>query len=463
MNFPSSLSSDNQCLPILTGVDEEQLTVFKSMKVLTPHQGEMTISKFEVLLSAEVLNYDDAVKRNAELSFCYQLFSDTGTDNVGTGNEDRRWRLYDEKCGLDIFGIIMISASPGKNRLVASLFHQSAVSSYADVPVAAPSRMICQSEVEFECCLSPDQTSLQTEQNDFFITELDFEQRLVERYIKEVHKSWTNLSGTDETVVSSSRPILTSPLARDDTHSMRSVSYKDAGDMHYVKVLIGIKSFALNVRIRAAIRRTYFQFKLDPGISAHQIDFLPYFIIGNSTIVDDWKTHRIQPFDEVPQSMSLEEAVRVEQSLHGDLLLGEELGGVVDTYYHLTQKVMAFFKWTEIENLSAAELAKDEVFVVICDDDAYLNLQDLRFYIESIIRERASLRIKTQQVQLERNSESSIKGNCSVDNESDEEEEFVLRPYYGGEVRDYDSMRMITFRPRSIIFAGVGKENAAQI
>ena len=153
----------------------------------------------------------------------------------------------------------------------------------------------------------------------------------------------------------------------------------------------------------------------------------------------------------------------MEQSLHGDLLLGEELGGVVDTYYHLTQKVMAFFKWTEIENLSAAELAKDEVFVVICDDDAYLNLQDLRFYIESIIRERASLRIKTQQVQLERNSESSIKGNCSVDNESDEEEEFVLRPYYGGEVRDYDSMRMITFRPRSIIFAGVGKENAAQI
>ena len=395
--------------------------MFKSMKVLTPHHGEMTSSKFQALISAEVLNYEDAVKRNTDLSLCYQLFLESEATTVGTvGNDgminhDKQWHPYYEQCGLDIFGVNMLTANNGKNRLVTSLFHQSTIQSSNGIPP----RLICQSEVEFECCISLNQTASDSQQ-DLLMSDIDFEQHLAERYMNEIQKIVRN---TTIAIDSSSRSILHSPLA------LRLPNNRNSPQR--ITVLVGIKSFALNIKIRSAIRRTWFQFNTDSrrDTSNYQIDFLPFFIIGNSSIVEDWKTHRIKQFDDNMKSISLEEAINIEQSLYNDLLLGEELDGVEDSYFHLTQKVMAFFKWTEIEKFSLADHIQDKVFVIICDDDAYLNVQDLRFYLENLVNQRHSIRVKLQDEQWENVEESNV--NPIDDSHG---HEAVLRPFYGGEV-----------------------------
>ena len=127
-----------------------------------------------------------------------------------------------------------------------------------------------------------------------------------------------------------------------------------------IAISIGIKSCALNSHLRAAARRTYLQ-KLtfsyfDNDNSTHVI-FLPFFIVGDASHHSKFS--------------SIKKLLFQEQSLFGDLLLPPQINAD-DSYFSLTEKTSGFLRW-----LISQDLKVD--FVVISDDDTYIDLSQLAF------------------------------------------------------------------------------------
>jgi hypothetical protein len=127
-------------------------------------------------------------------------------------------------------------------------------------------------------------------------------------------------------------------------------------------IFIGIKSSALHFDRREAIRTTWLLtlYQLAESFNQQyinsQVHFHVSFLIGYSTF---------QHFD--PR---IHYYLQQEQLLYQDLLL-EDTIPTLDSYYTLTDKVLFYFHYL------TSKFAKQLDYVIICDDDIYLNVRGL--------------------------------------------------------------------------------------
>ena len=135
-------------------------------------------------------------------------------------------------------------------------------------------------------------------------------------------------------------------------------------DERNIVYLMGIKSYALNFQLRQAIRNSY----LSEDMKSIDMDYYPgkkcaRFIVGTvegSTVHD---------------APNINHLLQMEQAVFGDLLLNDEIPGVIDSYHNLVRKVMAFLNWLSDNN--------PPKYVIITDDDVYVNMSDLTLFLSS--------------------------------------------------------------------------------
>ncbi len=132
-----------------------------------------------------------------------------------------------------------------------------------------------------------------------------------------------------------------------------------------VEYAIGIKSWAFNFQLRQAIRNSYLSYNLevlDKNFGTKKR--CAKFIVGAVGETDTLDSHRTKHL------------LQMEQAVYGDLLLDEQIPGVVDSYYNLLEKVVAFFRWLS----SSSDLPRH---IVVTDDDVYVNVSDLTIFLSS--------------------------------------------------------------------------------
>jgi hypothetical protein len=147
-------------------------------------------------------------------------------------------------------------------------------------------------------------------------------------------------------------------------------------DSTSIRVVIGIKSFALHAEERQAIRETWLRLALTQrSRDSGGVHYLPFFIIGDAV---SNSTNSIEVTAAISRYLS------VEHSLHGDLLLHEEVP-VRDSYFTLPQKSLHFVDWA-VQQVKAAQQTEriDDLsvpFVILCDDDVYVDVPELSRYM----------------------------------------------------------------------------------
>lgn len=151
-------------------------------------------------------------------------------------------------------------------------------------------------------------------------------------------------------------------------------STEDCEHGHCMYVAIGIKSASLHAPQRFAIRSSWLrslrvEFPLAAS-SPSQVVFLPFFLVGRSV--------------EVPAGSEVWDLLAKEQALFGDMLLPPEWD-VEDSYFTLAEKTMRFITWLGDRFLLGAFLLPHVVaeshhrvhYLVLCDDDVYVDLPEL--------------------------------------------------------------------------------------
>jgi hypothetical protein len=384
------LPIDGQCLAIPSITDPKH-PVIDSLKLLDPQPDKMSTLKFQARMIATVKNFTEVTSRNEEFSLCYQLFA------LESSHGHRRDKALFETCGLQVFDSSVLTAQPGNLRLVMTLFHTPPplLTSTAALPLRPQPtpRIVCRSETRFSCCLNVSAAA------EDWVSDEDFERAAVQQYVTIARQLPHSTAAP--------RP-LRSPLFPLNDNDNDKDNSKDQ-----VKVLIGIKSFALNIDTRNAIRQTWFQFLRDErpaSLRTRTVDFFPFFLIGESDIAHDWRAFTVD-------GTSLQSAMDDERSAFQDMLGDLELEGAKDSYFNLPQKVLKFLKWSQIDRphpqspqfplaapttttesatrkttnsteftsetiANATEFGGYDPYVIICDDDTYLNLQELRLLVE---------------------------------------------------------------------------------
>jgi hypothetical protein len=148
-------------------------------------------------------------------------------------------------------------------------------------------------------------------------------------------------------------------------------------------VFVGIKSASFHTQLRRAIRSTWL-------ITSRQlypdIVILPFFLVGRyrnsmgSSSIDEPTVH---------------EYLQYEQYVYKDLLLGEEISAP-DSYHTLAEKVLGFVGWIRALQLSLSSevdggpsrtgVASLMDFLVVCDDDVFVDVNQLKSFIGGLQR-----------------------------------------------------------------------------
>jgi len=124
-----------------------------------------------------------------------------------------------------------------------------------------------------------------------------------------------------------------------------------------INIIIGIKSFALNSIQRLTIRQTWLKNTVYNTYNTQfghiSIKYTPYFLIGNSP--------------NAPNGSNTLFYLQLEHSTYADMMLSPLLD-VVDSYFTLTDKTLAFLQFLDGSKMD---------FLIMCDDDVYVDLQEL--------------------------------------------------------------------------------------
>ena len=137
------------------------------------------------------------------------------------------------------------------------------------------------------------------------------------------------------------------------------------------KLYIGIKSSCLNYEKRMAIRNTWI-----PTANVFYPDIVDIkFIIG-----DTYNGIRLKSNATIHETaVEVAHLMNLEQSQYFDMLLSEI--PVPDDYYTLVNKTTSYFKYL---SRKIDDPVKLNVFVLVVDDDVYVNIIELYNYIQQI-------------------------------------------------------------------------------
>jgi hypothetical protein len=362
-------------------IANEYLSTFD---IVSPKPNELVTNPYYTRLSAEVVSEIDLFKKKQkEFQLCARV---TAVEN------GKMVELFKE-CNRSVFGQGSVPGFPGTNTLEITLYHLHT--------------KLCEMTISVECCVDADLAAslLQIQRaekvRDFVVMSKEV---LREHTTNQELNTNENLGNR-----ANSKKLMPRLLRNAPPTESKTSSYSDNG---VVNILIGIKSAALNIHKRENIRNSWFRSLLSANSAAegylgpHQYNLMPYFLVGNSTLgertEEDSGTGSSGLSEENERAKQLhadlnevQNLLLQEQAVFKDMLLTAELP-VTDSYLKLGEKVLHFLQWAfgySGTDKEAAECTKDDRqeakvdFVVMCDDDVYVDIWQL---IQLLERQLAS-------------------------------------------------------------------------
>lgn len=295
----------------------------KSFAVASPRRGALVRDPFYLKLDATVFDADAFTAINERFSLCIesQLLDQQHNSGHSASNS------YYRQCGLHVFDD---HAVPGLRPALTSPSEVLDVQ-LQSVTVSLHYRhesedvLLCSSHTEVLCCSEeedPSLTSADSSASDVLATDPSKRKAVIASFLQFFEK-----------LKLKEAPTVQLP------ERLLQATRDSPADRNIITVLIGIKSFAMNAAKRQAIRDTWLSNRL-VCTPAHCIEVVPVFIVGNSPYASS--------------NLEIAECLLIEQEMHRDLLLGFNSSAlsaigvgipVEDSYFSLPQKVLHFFAW----------------------------------------------------------------------------------------------------------------------
>lgn len=289
--------------------------VITDLHILAPVNNALVAKTYYTKLSADIkLNVAEFNLHQHEYHIC-------ATATIGNGVDQAQ--VFHE-CGRSVFGQGAVQATEGWNDLTLAVYHNTT--------------KLCQVNVTVACCADA-------------ASSREFEERKQQQRLADFHQAGKEIE-----------------LRLSHQHQ-RNVYLDKLKDRNIIDIRIGIKSSALNLPKREAIRATWLKNIYDAMTANEQFRIQPYFLIGNSTLAH--------------MDNSVLNVLRREKEVHGDVLLAEQLP-VADRYTSLGEKVLGFLSWLH----KSSQQPTDRDFVIICDDDVYVDVWQLKQYLSSLSASR---------------------------------------------------------------------------
>jgi len=282
-----------------------QNSYFESINIINPINNSLVSSQFFSKIIASVYDIELVSSLNRDFSICHQL-----DDGV-------------ETCGLKVFDEHVVEVKePGLHSFRVNICERKL-------------GCFCSSIVIFSCCLNETDNSDNLATQAYSQHETDSITRIKQWEIKHTE----NISDTS----------IINPFPY---HCNNEQSGKT------IHTIIGVKSAAINLELRNAIRATWIK-SISPDDG-----YCIAFIIGNSSYTE------------------IEAALELESIIHKDVLLSMEIP-VQDSYFKLPQKSALFMSW-----IMKQPFLSSFQYMVICDDDVYLNINLLSTLLQHAPSER---------------------------------------------------------------------------
>lgn len=273
-----------------------------NFEVYAPVENAIVTNPYYTQMGAELLMSIDQFKlMQHEFHVCAIATTSNGSEVV---------EVYHD-CGRSVLGHTAVNGTEGWSDLSLSLYHNGT--------------MLCSVTLPVFCCAD---ASLIAQQDEIQLQE------------------------TIADFLSAGKELNTAPIHR--------IEHVSASNHDVISVVIGIKSGALNLRKRAAIRATWMR-ELHSTDDQHQFRFVPHFLVGNSSLA--------------LANADILAVLQKEQAQYGDVLLAEALP-VEDTYKTLGQKVLSFLASTFNNNQSA-----EVDYVLVMDDDVFVDVWQLKQFL----------------------------------------------------------------------------------
>jgi hypothetical protein len=276
------------------------------------------------------------------------------------------------ECDLQVFDNHPLFGQSGLLEMTVGLYQRIDPSSVSD---GKEKELVCEAKQLIFCCQEDFPELQQQNLQNRTIS------KIIDGFIEEAVKILHHPSGTTTSIpsVSSSSTLSCLPSFSSSASSPSSSQIKP-------RILLGIKSFALNIHLRDAIRSSYLS---QTAALSSLATISTFFLIGYSPFIS-----------KDPRILSLLAEEKLLYSDNSTLLLEEELP-IQDNYYVLTEKVMNFLFWSyskreerkkkegEIEKEKRTKgkestsfsfssyLEADYDYVIITDDDTYLDIPSL--------------------------------------------------------------------------------------
>jgi len=317
----------------------------RSFQLIYPLDGTEVASVYYHRMEAElVIGIDEFHSRNNEFHVCLRAHSLPNEGNVAIS-------IFD-KCGLSGLDTVPVPGRPGWN--------------YLEVTIVHGGLELCHTSVTVHCCTN--------------------------------QTSGSNAPESESAELSSYRFMLEELRSADQTSVLRSTvsfncseHWKNAlkGMLRGLNrstsmiVFVGIKSASFHTQLRRAIRSTWLitSRQLYPDIA-----ILPFFLVGR---------YRDSMGSSSINESTVHEYLQYEQYVYKDLLLGEEISAPY-SYHTLAEKVLGFVGWIRALQLSLSSgvdggpsrtgVASLMDFLVVCDDDVFVDVDQLKSFIGGLRR-----------------------------------------------------------------------------
>ena len=328
-----------------------------SMTITSPiNNFIVTTNNFYIKTVASVTDIGVFQSTNADYSFCIDSYLLHNPEH----DRDNHTNIY-HSCGLDVFDEHYVpgykEGFPGMSQIhvvEASLMHRT-------------KGLLCMSGIVVECF----PTTQTLNDNDQQTTNNDLSKSLIMENIEILKKKIESFFEISKSL----QQMTHNQHHHNNNHKHISCSRP------VIHVAIGIKSSALHIHLRQAIRETWFvtihtnnvecmSSEFCTKFSGSCVYFTPYFIIGRS----EYNTTHV---NSTVQS-EIDAYLSHEQLLFGDILLRDQID-VIDSYHTLTQKTLQFIHYVVHNITHTTHRGVD--YVVMCDDDVYVDITELTSHL----------------------------------------------------------------------------------
>ena len=340
---------------------ESSLTGFE---ISSPKHDTLVPDPVYLAAVGDVDNVEQFQSHNGKYHFCIHSYDEEGNT------------MY-QKCNLSVYDTHYVSINSASSRssngprvIEVSLMH-------VDVG------LLCIDRVTVHCCVAKAKVDHSSD------SENENEDQMEDKAKRDGFVAYHNLHAIlEDKEEKSNKAVYTHQTALVIESTLHKYRACDGSHSHSssplkpLNVFIGIKSSALNIGLRQAIRSTWFTLLTSEGMRCRAVNYVPLFLIGSSS--------------HAAANETIAALLQREQERYADLLLGSvDQLDVYDSYYNLPDKVLSGIAWimnlfspspiSPISPISPTTPTSPHPipdYIIICDDDVYLDTFTLSQYLQ---------------------------------------------------------------------------------